>query len=51
VAYAELKALAERINKLLAGNAKFDDYTRDHLQETSARIAKVLDARLTLKAP
>ena len=51
VAYAELKALAERINKLLAGNAKLDDYTRDHLQETSARIAKVLDARLTLKAP
>ena len=51
VSYAELKALAERINKLLAGNAKLDDYTRDHLQETGAQIAKVLDARLTLKSP
>ena len=51
VAYAELKALSERINKLLTSGVKLDDYTRDHLQETSARIAKVLDARMQLKTP
>jgi hypothetical protein len=51
VAYAELKQLAERINKLLADKVKLDDYTRDHLTETSARIAKVLEAHLQLRAP
>ena len=51
VAYAELKQLAERINKLLADKVKLDDYTRDHLTETSNRIAKVLEAHLQLRAP
>ena len=51
VAYVELKSLQERVNKLLNSNIKFDDYTRDHLTETSNRITKVLDARLNLKGP
>jgi hypothetical protein len=51
VAYAELKALKEKIDKLLAGNASLDTYTKAHLQESSNRIGKVLDARLTLARP
>jgi hypothetical protein len=51
VASAELKSLQGRIDKLLAGPTKLDDYSRDHLQETSQRIGKILDARLTLSKP
>ena len=51
VAYAELEALQGRINKVLASKVKLDDYSRDHLLESSNRIAKVLDARLQLKNP
>ena len=51
VAYVELKQLNERINKLLGDKVKLDDYTRDHLTETSNRIAKVLEAHLQLRAP
>ena len=51
VASAELKSLQGRIDKLLAGPTKLDDYSRDHLQETSQRIGKILDARLTLAKP
>jgi hypothetical protein len=51
VAFAELKTLQERMNKLLASNVKLDDYTRDHLTESSARITKVLDAHLQLRTP
>jgi Met-zincin/Domain of unknown function (DUF5117)/Domain of unknown function (DUF5118) len=51
VAFAELKSLQERMNKLLASNVKLDDYTRDHLTESAARIGKVLDARLQLSSP
>ncbi len=51
VAFAELKSLQERMNKLLASNVKLDDYTRDHLTESSARIGKVLDAHLQLRMP
>ncbi len=51
VAFAELKSLQDRMNKLLASNVKLDDYTRDHLTESSARIGKVLDARLQLHMP
>jgi hypothetical protein len=52
IAFAELGALDGRIKGLL-GNAevKLDSYTRAHLQETSSRIQKVLDARLTLTRP
>ncbi|HZZ29424.1 MAG TPA: zinc-dependent metalloprotease [Pirellulales bacterium] len=51
VAFAELKALQDRMNKLLASNVKLDDYSRDHLTESSARIGKVLDAHLQLRMP
>ena len=51
VAYAELGAVNGRINKLLESKVKLDSYTRAHLSESSARIEKVLDARLTLSSP
>jgi hypothetical protein len=52
IAFAELGALNGRIEALLAnGNAKLDSYSRAHLQETSSRIKKVLDARLALSRP
>jgi hypothetical protein len=51
VAFAELKSLQDRMNKLLASNVKLDDYTRGHLTESSARITKVLDAHLQLRMP
>jgi hypothetical protein len=51
IAYAELSALAERINGLLGGPAKLDSYTRAHLTESRDRIRKVIDARLTLSGP
>jgi hypothetical protein len=50
VAFAELGRLKTRIDTLLAGDLKLDSYTRAHLEETSARIAKVVDARM-LVAP
>lgn len=46
VAFAELTRLKTRIDTMLAGEAKLDSYSRAHLQETSARISKVLDARM-----
>ncbi len=48
VSFMELKSLKEKIDKLLAGNTNLDTYTKAHLQESSNRIGKVLDARLTL---
>jgi hypothetical protein len=46
VAFAELARLKGRIDVLLAGEVKLDGYSRAHLEETSARITKVLDARM-----
>jgi len=46
VAFSELGRLKTRIDSLLAGEAKLDSYTRGHLEETSARITKVVDARM-----
>jgi hypothetical protein len=46
VAFAELLRLKTRIDSQLSGEAKLDSYTRAHLQETSARITKVVDARM-----
>jgi hypothetical protein len=46
VAFAELARLKTRIDTQLAGEVKLDAYTRAHLEETSARIAKVVDARM-----
>ena len=51
IAFAELGALQGRIDSLLKGNLKLDSYTRAHLQESSSRIGKVLDARLELPSP
>jgi hypothetical protein len=50
VAFAELGRLKTRIDSMLTGEAKLDSYTRGHLEETSARITKVVDARM-LVAP
>ena len=51
VAYVELEALEARIKQVLAGKARLDTYTRAHLEETAARIGKILDARLQLRTP
>ncbi|MCH2128756.1 MAG: zinc-dependent metalloprotease [Pirellulaceae bacterium] len=51
VAYAELLALAERMEKLLNSNITLDSYSRAHLLESSSRIGKVADARLNLFSP
>ena len=50
VAFAELTRLKTRIDLQLAGEADLDAYSSAHLEETSARIAKVVDARM-LVAP
>jgi hypothetical protein len=46
VAFAELGRLKTRIDSMLTGEAKLDSYSRAHLEETSARITKVVDARM-----
>jgi hypothetical protein len=46
VAFTELARLKGRIDTLLAGEVKLDRYTQAHLEETSARITKVVDARM-----
>jgi hypothetical protein len=51
IAYMQLKDLEGRINKALAANPKLDDYSRAHLEESSSRIHKVLDARFTMSKP
>jgi hypothetical protein len=54
IAYSELTNLNQRIKSLLDNQpvaSKLDTYSRAHLQESSARIAKVLDARFELPAP
>ncbi len=44
VAYGELGRLQEKIDNYLEKSGELDTYTRSHLKETSARIAKVLEA-------
>ena len=51
VAYAELAALSKRLKNLLDRDLKLDDYSRAHLEESNARIQKVLEARLQLSQP
>ena len=53
VAYLQLTELQGRLKKILDGDmmTKLDTYSKAHLQESSARIQKVLDARLSLNAP
>jgi hypothetical protein len=54
IAYAELSNLQQRIKSLLDNqpvSSKLDAYSRAHLQESAARIAKVLDASIELPPP
>jgi hypothetical protein len=51
VAYAQLAALKEDVDKLLASKVKLDTYTAAHLKETSSRIERVLKADFTLSSP
>ena len=51
VAYAELGSLKGRIDSLLKRKVNLDTYSRAHLQESSSRIQKVLEARLALPSP
>jgi hypothetical protein len=51
LAYSELQSLADRIDKLLKKKIKLDSYSRAHLEESSSRIRKVLDARFILSSP
>jgi hypothetical protein len=51
VAFAELSSLDARIEALLKSDLKLDAYSRAHLEETAARIHKVLEARLSLRSP
>lgn len=47
LAFVELTRLKSRIDGVLGGNLKLDDYSRAHLEESSARIAKVIDSRMS----
>jgi hypothetical protein len=51
IAYAKLGALRDDIEKLLASKVKLDAYSSAHLRESSARIAKVMEAQLSLSGP
>jgi hypothetical protein len=54
VAYDQLSRLHQRMTALLSNQAvasKLDTYSRAHLQESSDRIKKVLEARLSLAGP
>ncbi len=54
IAYMELTNLQQRIKSLLDNQpvaSKLDAYSRAHLQESAARIGKVLEARIELPAP
>ncbi|MCC7475998.1 MAG: zinc-dependent metalloprotease [Pirellulales bacterium] len=46
IAFVELGKLKTRIDDFTKGPVKLDSYSKAHLEETSARIAKVLDARM-----
>ncbi len=46
VAFAELGRLKTRIDSMLTGQAKLDTYSKAHLEETSSRITKVMDAKM-----
>jgi hypothetical protein len=54
VAYLQLGDLQAKIKKVLDNGemtGKLDTYSKAHLQESNARIQKVLDARLNLSSP
>jgi hypothetical protein len=51
VAYSQLSQLEERIKKVLDSDVELDAYTQAHLDETAARVRKVIDARLLQLSP
>lgn len=51
LAFAQLQELEDRIESLLKKDRKLDAYTKAHLQESAARIQKVVDSKVTLPAP
>ncbi len=51
IAYYELKELGKSIDAVLASDTELDTYSRAHLEETSSRIAKVLESRVTQMTP
>jgi len=51
IAYSQLSALGDRVKKTLNANIKLDDYSKAHLEETAARIQKILDAKVSLSRP
>jgi hypothetical protein len=48
VAYMQLKDLKKQIDTILGGDFKLDDYSRAHLDESSAKIQKVFDATMVV---
>jgi hypothetical protein len=48
IAFVQLKDLKGRIDTITAGDFKLDPYTRAHLEESSAKIGKVLDATMVV---
>jgi hypothetical protein len=48
IAFAELTRLKRQIDELADGNIQLDSYSRAHLEESSVRIAKVLDATMLI---
>ena len=46
LAWYKLRQLREQLNKTLAHSKKLDEYTKAHLEETSDRINKTLNAQL-----
>ena len=48
VAYSQLTLLEKKMTVSLKGKAKLDSYSRSHLEESSARIRKVLEAKISL---
>jgi hypothetical protein len=48
ISFMEITRLKTEIDQILASDVKLDGYSRAHLLETSARITKVLDARMMI---
>jgi Met-zincin/Domain of unknown function (DUF5117)/Domain of unknown function (DUF5118) len=48
VAFMELKTLKGRIDTILAGDFKLDTYSKAHLEDSSAKIQKVIDATMVV---
>lgn len=51
IAYAELAGLQGKLDAALKANPKLDSYSKAHLEESKARIQKIIDSRLTATMP